>query len=94
MGPLLLSLWISLGRRPALTTVQSLQGLEALLAQPRKPLVPGSLQTDVTQATAHRAAGHGRQTGHQATSLKAPGLRSESSGARARATRSPGGTFH
>lgn len=57
-------------------------------------LSPGSLQTDITQATAHRVARHGRQTGHHAASLKAPGLRGESSGARARATRSPGGTFH
>ena len=59
MGLLLLSLWISLGRKPVLTTVQSLQGLEALLAWPWKPLVlaPYRLTSHRQQPTGSPGAG-------------------------------------
>lgn len=91
-GALFLPLWIPVGRRPVSSTISP--GVEAVPATLWKSLVPDAPQTDITWETAPRVAGLGEQVGYHPISLTARGPRGESSKAQARATRSPGATFH
>lgn len=81
---------ISLGRRPALTTVQSLQGLRPFWPSPEALQSPAPCRL-FTQATA-QGRWHGRQTRHQATSLKAPACEVSLAGP-GQSHQEPGGTF-